>query len=554
MKEYIVGLKSGVDYDAFWNEIETDGSGSTFVPDRAVGIVNDRSVMKRLCHYQLTDSEAEKLKNDPRVECVEIPPEQRDDIKIGRNTNYTYKYWKAYDNQATYAKNNFWNIPPYSVNWGLYRCDNNTNVAGQADPEYPVNWGYSATGAGVDFVIQDSGLQIDHPEFQDSNGVSRVQQIDWYVAAGIPGTMPPNFYTDYDGHGTHVAGTAAGRVYGWAKESKIYVMTIDGLCTYPTFGFDPTTSFDLIKRWHSNKPINPDTGAKRPTVVNMSWGYFSSMPYLQNLAGGVWRGQPWTFNYPGDDPNTIFVNYDYVGFSYGATVTSIDIAISECIDAGVFFCGAAGNNGLVVDKPGGIDYNNYFYTKTDSTPRYYFRGSTPGSSPGVLTVGSISIGYLVSLQETVSSFSVSGPGVAIWAPGENVISATSNVNRFGVTSSNSWYWWQNAQPADYYNRQDYRTCCLSGTSMASPQVAGVACQLYQIYPNFTPAQMYDKLISIASSGWILEATGYSPTNPAYNQTGRHGSPDRYLYQPFNQGNAAVASGAFTTQGNISIRT
>ena len=45
----------------------------------------------------------------------------------------------------------------------------------------------------------DSGIQADHPEFQDANGNTRVQQIDWYAASGLTGTMPPGHYTDYDG-------------------------------------------------------------------------------------------------------------------------------------------------------------------------------------------------------------------------------------------------------------------------------------------------------------------------------------------------------------------
>ena len=43
-------------------------------------------------------------------------------------------------------------------------------------------------GTGVDIVIQDSGLQVDHPEFNDANGVSRVQQIDWFSASGVTGS------------------------------------------------------------------------------------------------------------------------------------------------------------------------------------------------------------------------------------------------------------------------------------------------------------------------------------------------------------------------------
>ena len=77
MTTYNVALKEGVDYDAFWNEIETDGSGSTYVPQRGVDIVYERPNSLRQCWYDLTDEEAVKLQNDPRVFFVEIPPEFR---------------------------------------------------------------------------------------------------------------------------------------------------------------------------------------------------------------------------------------------------------------------------------------------------------------------------------------------------------------------------------------------------------------------------------------------------------------------------------------------
>ena len=80
LKEYIVSLNKGVDYDAFWNEIENDGSGSTYIPYRPVDILNVRPLTQRACNYALTDEEAEKLRNDDRVSSVEIPPNQRDDV------------------------------------------------------------------------------------------------------------------------------------------------------------------------------------------------------------------------------------------------------------------------------------------------------------------------------------------------------------------------------------------------------------------------------------------------------------------------------------------
>ena len=32
-------------------------------------------------------------------------------------------------------------------------------------------------------------------------------------------------------------------------------------------------SYDLMKIFHQNKPVNSSTGVKNPTVVNGSWGY-----------------------------------------------------------------------------------------------------------------------------------------------------------------------------------------------------------------------------------------------------------------------------------------
>ena len=88
MQEYIVGLNKDVDYDAFWNEIQTTTNGLTYIPDRAVSVANERKGSQRLTKYTLSESEAELLKNDPRVYCVEIPPSKRNDISIA--VSYTH--------------------------------------------------------------------------------------------------------------------------------------------------------------------------------------------------------------------------------------------------------------------------------------------------------------------------------------------------------------------------------------------------------------------------------------------------------------------------------
>ena len=126
-------------------------------------------------------------------------------------------------------------------------------------------------GTGVDVVLQDSGIHKTHPEFQDANGTSRVKEIDWFTASGVAGSQPTNFYTDIDGHGTHVASTMAGKKFGWAKNADIYSQTI---LDNSGNTISVASANDTLLGWHQAKTNN------RPTVVNMSYGYI----YFLNTA------------------------------------------------------------------------------------------------------------------------------------------------------------------------------------------------------------------------------------------------------------------------------
>jgi len=59
-------------------------------------------------------------------------------------------------------------------NWGFARC---TSLSGIIP--FNTNFTHTKTGSGVDVVILDSGIKSDHPEWRDSNGNSRLQQINW---------------------------------------------------------------------------------------------------------------------------------------------------------------------------------------------------------------------------------------------------------------------------------------------------------------------------------------------------------------------------------------
>lgn len=520
MTTYNVALIEGIDYDSFWNEIETNGSGSTYVPNRSVSIVNERPTSLRQCWYELSDEEAEKLRNDPRVYCVEIPPEQRTDIELKHSAVQTGLYYKS---PGTNPANNL------GINWGLFRLNSTTNNTPGSSGT--LNYNYSLDGTGVDFVVSDSGCQIDHPEFTDANGVTRVQQINWYTSSGVSGTMPSfaTFYTDYDGHGTHCTGIAAGKTYGRAKNARIYVMSVSGLTVSPTTGISVTDCFDTIKGWHNNKPIDPATGYKRPTVVNMSWSYISS---FSSIASVTYRGTTYT-------TSTKIAAYGMIGGgsfgnTFGVRVSSVDVDIAEMIAAGIIICGSAGNYYQTIDVPGGLDYNNY-YTNTSGSSTYYMQGGSPPSAPGVICVGNVST--IADNPEEKSSSSESGPRVDVWAPGTNIVSTTSNTNDFGATTT-------------YPYNASYKIMSISGTSMASPNVAGLAVQLLQIYPTATPAQIRQKIIDTSTAN-VLYTTGLSTDYD--NTRSLHGGPNRYAYQPFNTASGSNIAGPVTiTNVNINI--
>lgn len=506
-KEYIVTLNKNVDYEAFNQEmIATTGAGA--IPKRSATVANPRPGSKRNTHYMLTVAEAETLRNDPRVMAVEIPPEQRDDIAISPHAVQDGDFTKTTEDRG------------FFVNWGLRRINEETNPYTQ-DPEtelFVVSGGYNYTldGTGVDIVIQDSGIQADHPEFDNASGVSRVQQIDWYVESGLPGTMPTDHYTDFDGHGTHCAGIAAGKTYGWAKNSRIYAVKVAGLegPTDPNVGIPVSDAFDVIKEWHNNKPVDSATGVKRPTIVNMSWGYLTRYTSVSEI---VYRGTSYTgVDIDNTDKRLAFglvPTSDIFGFTTNVRIPSVDADVEEMIDAGIHVCIAAGNRYHKIDIEGGDDYNNYAVTNTGT--KYYHRGSSPSDARAHI-VGNIDSSLHPGSLEQAAASSEKGPGVSVWAPGTDIMSATSTTNRF--------------TDGPYPGDTDFKITNISGTSMAAPQVAGLLGLFMQLNPGSTPAQAKAFIENTAQADQLYE-TGLD--NDYSDFRSLQGSANGFAYNKFN---------------------
>jgi len=506
-KEYIVTLKKGIDPISFQKDM-IEQSILPYVPNRTVKVANYRPASVRNTHYKLTDVEAKELGNDSRVEAVELDPNLRDDIFIDRRTTQTGNFNKS---TATAGDN---------INWGLRRMIALSNPY-VTDGSVTGGYDHTLTGTGVDIVIQDSGIQSDHPEFQDANGTSRVQEIDWYGASGISGTMPEGFYTDYDGHGTHVASIAAGKIHGWAKGARLYSIKILPGSQDPYSAMSITDCFDVIKEWHKRKPIDTQTGVKRPTVVNMSWGYFSR---YTNIAGGNYRGTSWS----GSARNTSYGMtgvFDGSGYRHPIRVASVDADVEELIEAGVHVCIAAGNNYHKIDVPGGVDYDNY-YTNTFFGARYYHRGSSPYSSNAIM-VGNIDSQLDAQGEEQKAQSSETGPGVDLYAPGTNIFAGTSNSNRF--------------TDGQYLNTA-FRIANISGTSMASPQIAGLIATYGEVQPTSTPSQA--KSWVIGNTKTQIDTNG-NTDNDYTNYRSLMGGNNNYAFQEFNSPNVVTVAGEET---------
>ena len=467
-REYVVTSVDEASTGSLLRDLVTDNETPETVPDRSVWVEDIRLPNARNTTYLLTPEEAKKLREDPRVEEVF-------DVRLLKARKLAFQDGNF--NKTTTETGE-------KQNWGLLRHISETNVFGSSTADPGGTYDYVLDGTGVDVVIVDSGIQADHPEFQDANGTSRVQEIDWFADSGVSGTMPANFYTDYDGHGTHVAGTVAGKTFGWAKNADIYAMKLDDLkgSTDPSSGLSIANAMDCILGWHNNKTNG------RPTVVNNSWGFLFFWRTNDNafsfsdtggttyaIDGGEYRSTAWSGSTKDVAKGHTGTQLSATLFGFSFAVSSVDADISQMISSGIIVCNAAGNESLKSDRPGGDDYDNYI-TLTDFGDFYYHRGGSPraGIQPG-FDVGSLGPSTLTD-KDTKSSFSNSGPGISIYAAGSRIMSAMSDVN---VDDSSF----------DYHLNSNFKQQLLSGTSMASPQIAGICALLLQAHPDWTPEQV-----------------------------------------------------------------
>jgi subtilisin family serine protease len=386
-----------------------------------------RRPTSRSTHYQLTDTEVELLKQDPRVLDIHQPYYDLG-MKIVPCVTQTSDYWSK--------GGNFTQGTP-EVNWGLLRC-----VEGKTRDD----WGWNGqtktvsgtinlpnTGRNVDLVILDRVIRPGHPEFADETGKSRVQDYDWFGEHGAAVLKDKNPSTRYSyafpseetsdvalNHGTQCASVAAGNHHGFARGSNIYNLIRDDQ-------IDIYDAINFVTEFHKNKKTNDATGRRNPTVLSMS--------FAMSASSGMSIDVPTEIRYKGTivpRPDTGYT--EEIWRKVGARVesglvytalgrdTSIDEDIRDAIAAGVICVGSAGNDSVYMDIEGGDLYDNRIVRPPSPlvrTVRDYMAGQSPGAAPGVICVGAVD----ATVEERKAGYSNKGPRVDIYAPAFYTISA-----------------------------------------------------------------------------------------------------------------------------------
>ena len=275
--------------------------------------------------------------------------------------------------------------------WGLDRIDQQLRPTGDA----PSSYEYQTAGAGSTIYVGDTGVLL----HQDLAG--RVSPSGYTTFNDERGTV------DCNGHGTHVATTAAGTQYGVAKNATIVpirLLDCNGSGRYSGV----IASLDWIL-----SPANPNP--KTQAVLNLSIG--------------------------------------------GPKSDALNDAIERLVNEGITVIVAAGNE------------------RVDACTR------SPASAANAITVGATGEG---DLKASYTNF---GTCVDINAPGSNITAG--------------WYF------------SNTSTRVASGTSMASPHVAGAAAIYRGLYPTATVAQVTSALISTATPDVITNLNVGTPNKMLY---------------------------------------
>ena len=307
------------------------------------------------------------------------------------------------------------------------------------------------TGKGVTIAIIDTGVYYPHPDLGGCLG------INCKVIGGYDFVNHDNDPLDDQGHGTHVAATAAGNgtLKGVAPDAKIVAYKV--LNSAGSGNFD-----DVI------------AAIERSTDPNQDGDFSDYLDIISLSLGGDCLGTYDEYCGP-DDP--------------------VSQAIDRAVNAGVVAVIAAGNSG-----PGASTIG------------------TPATARKAITVGAVykkdySQQYWSDVnprKDQITSFSSRGPVNFLDASGEQQTMIKPDVLAPGAFICAARYdnIFPEGQHSYYYPCIDNVHVQLAGTSMATPHVSGAVALLIQKNPAFTPGEIKTILKNTAVDlGYSLNLQG-----------------------------------------------
>lgn len=281
---------------------------------------------------------------------------------------------------------------------------------------------------------------------------------DATVTADATQTNPPWGLDRIDQRNRPLSGTYT---YNWTGSGvRAYVIDTGIRTTHAQFGGRASNVFDAFGG--NGVDCNGHGTHVAGTIGGSTYGVAKSALLrgvrVLNCSGsgsnsGVIAGVDWVRN------NRI--NPAVANMSLGGGISSaLDTAVNNLANSGVPIAVAAGNS------------------NADAC------GSSPARAANAITVGS------TTSTDARSSFSNFGPCLDLFAPGSGIVSAW-------ITSNTA-------------------TASLSGTSMASPHVAGVAALYKQFSPSASSATVRNAIVNNATTNVITGAGSGSPNRLLYS--------------------------------------